>query len=88
MGGTFGSAYALWVAGRSSRAAGVLLVGLGTLTVAMGGSLTRFGHHFLYGPMVLGLLLIFLGYHRANAAAEPAPVTDAPRTKSQPALPR
>jgi hypothetical protein len=88
VGGTFGSAYALWVAGRSSRAAGVLLVGLGTLTVAMGGSLTRFGHHFLYGPMVLGLLLIFVGFRRANATTEPAPVMDAHRTESQPALPR
>jgi len=40
VGGTFGSAYALWVDGRGVRAGGVLLIGLGTLTVAAGGSLT------------------------------------------------
>ena len=39
--GTFGSAYAQWVNGRVSRALGVLLIGLGTLTVAAGGSLTQ-----------------------------------------------
>jgi hypothetical protein len=65
--GTFGSAYAQWVGGNGSRALGVLLIGLGTLTVATGASLTRYGHHFLYGPMVLGLLLIFAGYQRATA---------------------
>jgi hypothetical protein len=62
--GTFGSAYAQWVAGHGSRAGGVLLIGVGTLIVATGGSLTRFGHHLLYGPMVLGLLVIFAGYRR------------------------
>jgi hypothetical protein len=87
VGGTLGSAYALWVAGRSERAAGVLLIGLGTLTVAMGGSLTRFGHHFLYGPMVLGMLLIFVGYRRANASAGAPPVTDAHRTESPTPIP-
>jgi hypothetical protein len=60
--GTFGSAYAQWVSGRGARAFGVLLIGVGTLIVATGGSLTRFGHHWLYGPMVLGLLVIFAGY--------------------------
>jgi hypothetical protein len=62
--GTFGSSYAQWVNGNGSRAAGVLLIGVGTLVVATGGSLTRFGHHLLYGPMVLGLLVIFAGYRR------------------------
>ena len=62
--GTFGSAYAQWVSGNGSRAGGVLLIGVGTLIVATGGSLTRFGHHLLYGPMVLGLLVIFAGYRR------------------------
>lgn len=65
--GTFGSAYAQWVAGQGRRAGGVFLIGLGTLTVAAGGSLTRFGHEYLYGPMVLGLLLIFAGYRRVTA---------------------
>lgn len=62
--GTFGSAYAQWVSGNGGRAFGVLLIGVGTLIVATGGSLTRFGHHLLYGPMVLGLLVIFAGYRR------------------------
>src|SRR5205823_8401387 len=68
--GTFGSAYAQWAAGDTARAPGVLLIGLGTLVVGAGGSLTRFGHHFLYGPMVLGLLLIFAGYRRVTAPRE------------------
>jgi hypothetical protein len=86
VGGTFGSAYALWVAGRSARALGVLLIGLGTLTVAAGGSLTRYGHHLLYGPMVLGMLLIFVGYRRANAASAEPLVTDADRAGAQSAV--
>jgi hypothetical protein len=71
--GTFGSSYAQWVGGNGSRAAGVLLIGIGTLVVATGGSLTRFGHHLLYGPMVLGLLVIFAGYRRVvGGGARPA----------------
>jgi len=83
VGGTFGSAYALWVDGRGVRAGGVLLIGLGTLTVAAGGSLTQYGHEFLYGPMVLGMLLIFLGYRRANAAPGGPSVTEPHRTLSE-----
>ena len=78
--GTFGSAYAQWASGGGSRAFGVLLIGLGTLTVAAGGSLTRFGHHLLYGPMVLGLLLIFAGYRRVTSPGGHASVTSANRT--------
>ena len=85
VGGTFGSAYALWVDGQGSRASGVLLIGLGTLTVAAGGSLTQYGHEFLYGPMVLGMLLIFLGYLRANAAPRRRGITEPHRTFSEPA---
>jgi hypothetical protein len=79
--GTFGSSYAQWVAGNGSRAAGVLLIGVGTLIVATGGSLTRFGHHLLYGPMVLGLLVIFAGYRRVVGGGGRAtgPVQQRPR---------
>ena len=77
--GTFGSAYAQWVSGQGGRALGVLLIGLGTLTVASGASFTRFGHHFLYGPMVLGLLLIFAGYRRVTAPGDRRIVTDTDR---------
>lgn len=87
IGGTFGSAYAMWVDGRGARAGGVALIGLGTLVVAAGGSLVRFGHHFLYGPMVLGMLLIFLGYRRANAASHRSTATDLHRTSSKSAGP-
>jgi hypothetical protein len=68
--GTFGSAYAQWCAGAGPRALGVLLIGVGTLTVAAGGSLTRFGHHLLYGPMVVGLLVIYAGYRRVTSPSE------------------
>ncbi len=77
--GTFGSAYSQWVSGQGARASGVLLIGVGTLVVATGGSLTRFGHHLLYGPMVLGLLLIFAGYRRVTAPAGPPTVTETNR---------
>jgi hypothetical protein len=87
IGGTFGSAYAMWSDGRGARAGGVALIGLGTLTVAAGGSLIRYGHHFLYGPMVIGLLLIFIGYRRANAAPRQPTVTELHRTTSAPAGP-
>lgn len=73
--GTFGSAYAQWVSGVGSRALGVLLIGVGTLTVAAGGSLTRFGHHLLYGPMVLGLLMIYAGYRRVTSPSQQPSVT-------------
>jgi hypothetical protein len=71
--GTFGSAYAQWIGGQGSRALGVLLIGVGTLVVAAGGSLTRYGHYLLYGPMVLGLLIIFAGYHRVTAPGRRPP---------------
>ena len=77
--GTFGSAYTRWADGNGARALGVLLIGLGTLTVAAGGSLTRFGHHLLYGPMVLGLLLIFAGYRRVTSPDGHASVTSVSR---------
>ncbi|HET6196023.1 MAG TPA: hypothetical protein VFE12_09720 [Acetobacteraceae bacterium] len=86
IGGTFGSAYALWVDGRGFRASGVALIGLGTLVVAMGGSLVQYGHHWLYGPMVVGLLLIFIGYRRANAAPRTPAITEADRTPREPAV--
>src|SRR4029079_15093378 len=59
---------------------GVLLIGLGTLTIAAGGSLTRFGHHLLYGPMVLGLLVIFAGYRRVTNPNGDASVSSVDRT--------
>lgn len=46
-----------------NRMIGCLLIVLGTLTVATGGTLTRFGHReFLYIPMAIGAAIIFAGY--------------------------
>jgi hypothetical protein len=75
--GTFGSAYSQWASaapGAGRRAFGVFLIGLGTLIVATGGSLTRYGHHLLYGPMVLGLFVIYVGYRRVTGRIGRPPV--------------
>jgi hypothetical protein len=46
-----------------NRMIGCLLIVLGTLIVATGGTLTRFGHReFLYIPMAIGAAVIFAGY--------------------------
>jgi len=73
VGGALASAWLLW-RGRApaERAAGVALIGVGTLIVAAGGTLTRLGsHEYLYAAMVPGLLLMFSGYLLANAGPAP-----------------
>jgi hypothetical protein len=69
VGGALLSAWLLWSGhGPAGRAAGVALIGVGTLVVAMGGTLTRLGQHeYLYAAMAPGLILIFAGYLLANA---------------------
>jgi hypothetical protein len=69
VGGALISAWLLWSGrGPGRRAAGVALIGFGTLVVAMGGTLTRLGRHeYLYAAMAPGLALIFAGYLLANA---------------------
>jgi hypothetical protein len=59
------------------RMIGCLLIALGTLTVATGGTLTRLGHReLLYVPMAIGVAIIFAGYLQTRrpvaAAARPA----------------
>lgn len=50
-----------------NRTIGCLLIALGTLSVASGGTLTRLGsHQYLYIAMSLGISLIFAGYLRAR----------------------
>lgn len=50
-----------------NRMLGCLLIAAGTLTVASGGTLTRFGsHQYLYIAMSAGIALIFSGYMRAR----------------------
>ena len=62
-GGALYSAWKLRAAGGSGRrAAGCLLIAVGTIVVASGGTLTRFGRpEFLYLPMALGIAIIFSG---------------------------
>ena len=81
VGGALGSAWLLWRGrGPGGRAAGVALIGLGTLVVALGGTLTRLGRHeYLYAAMVPGLLLIFGGYLLANARAAGPHLATSPR---------
>lgn len=88
--GALGSAWMLWRRrGRAEHAAGVALIGLGTLVVALGGTLTRLGRHeYLYAAMVPGLLLIFGGYLLANTGWAASPGRPHPtREHSQPGHP-
>lgn len=59
-----------------NRTLGCLLIALGTLAVASGGTLTRLGsHQFLYIAMSVGITLIFAGYlwaRRPDARPVPA----------------
>ena len=61
-----GAIYSAWrlksLGGSRQRAIGCLLIAVGTMFVAAGGTLTRFGHReFLYIPMALGIAIIFGG---------------------------
>ncbi len=50
-----------------NRMIGCLLIAAGTLSVASGGTLTRFGsHQYLYIAMSIGIALIFTGYIRTK----------------------
>jgi hypothetical protein len=65
-----------------NRTLGCLLIALGTLAVASGGTLTRLGSdQFLYIAMAFGVALIFAGYAKAKqpyAARQPAAAPSAP----------
>jgi hypothetical protein len=61
-----GALYSAWklraVGGSRRRAAGCVLIAVGTVVVASGGTLTRFGRpEYLYLPMTLGIAIIFFG---------------------------
>lgn len=61
-----GALYSAWklraVGGSGRRAAGCVLIAVGTIVVASGGTLTRFGRpEYLYLPMTLGIAIIFSG---------------------------
>lgn len=53
------------------RMMGCLLIALGTIVVAGGGTATRLGHHeYLYVPMAIGIAVIFAGCVAARGAAD------------------
>jgi hypothetical protein len=67
-----------------NRMIGCLLIAAGTLAVAMGGSLTRFGSdQYLYIAMSIGIALIFAGYVEAGRR-EAAPASIRGRLQSAP----
>ena len=67
-----------------NRMIGCLLIALGTVAVALGGTVTRLGHReYLYIPMAIGVGIIFAGYlqtrrpdgdERAHVMSDAAPV--------------
>jgi len=83
-GGALYSAWKLRAAGGSGqRAVGCVLIAMGTVVVALGGTLTRFwGPEYLYLPMTLGIATIFFGVV-ATRQPQPAPVT----TRHAPLIP-
>jgi len=60
-----------------NRMIGCLLIALGTITVGLGGTLTRLGRHeYLYIAMAIGAAIIFAGYletRRPDATTSPKP---------------
>jgi hypothetical protein len=76
VGGTIWSAWRFQRRGiMRNRMIGCLLIALGTLAVAAGGSLTRLGHYeYLYIAMSVGVAIIFAGVlwtRRPDAASQP-----------------
>jgi hypothetical protein len=83
-GGALYSAWKLRATGSSGqRAAGCVLIAIGTVVVALGGTLTRFGRpEYLYLPMTLGIAVIFSGVV-VTRQPQPAQVT----TRRAPLIP-
>jgi hypothetical protein len=67
--GTLFSAWRIYASGGSrQRAVGCALIAGGAVVVAMGGTLTRFGHReYLYLAMALGVAIIFAGVVLASS---------------------
>ena len=74
VGGALFTAWRFWRRGlHRHRMIGCLLIAAGTLLVATGGTLTRFGHReYLYLGMAAGVAVIFAGYLEARRPAAPA----------------
>ena len=92
-GGALYSAWRFWRKGiMRHRMTGCLLIAGGTLLVATGGTLTRFGHReYLYIAMTAGVAVIFAGYLEARrpdpvpSAAASAPLGAGPGDRPAPA---
>ena len=74
VGGLGVSAWRFWRRGsHRNRMIGCLLILVGTLVVAAGGTLTRFGHReYLYIAMAAGVAVIFAGYLQTRRPDPPA----------------
>lgn len=93
-----GTGYTAWKFARQGimrkRMIGCTWILVGTLAVAAGGSLTRFGHYeYLYIAMSIGVALIFAGVMwtrrpepavSANVSVEPRPVPSIPEIEAEP----
>ena len=79
VGGALWSAWFFWRKGiMKERMVGMILLAVGALTVAAGGSLTRLGHdQYLYAAMSIGVSLMFWGYLKTIRPA-PAPEVNRP----------
>lgn len=80
VGGLLWSVWRFWKTGsHRNRMIGCILIVTGTLAVAMGGTLTRFGHYeYLYIAMSIGIALIFGGVLWTRRPDRPATAGDAP----------
>lgn len=80
VGGALWSAWSFYRRGiMRERMVGCVLLAVGSLVVASGGTLTRLGHdHFFYVAMTAGVGLMFWGF-RKTIAPVPRPVATPPR---------
>lgn len=83
-----GALWSAWIFGRRGiqreRMIGCILLAVGALTVAAGGSLTRLGRpEYLYAAMCLGVLCMFWGYRKTIV---PATSPDPSRPQSIPMI--
>ncbi|MFL5758722.1 MAG: hypothetical protein ACJ789_03230 [Thermomicrobiales bacterium] len=80
-----GALYSAWrfrkLGTQRHRMIGCVLIAVGTVTVALGGTLTRFGHReYLYIAMAIGVAIIFWGYLETRRSEAPAVPAAAPAT--------
>jgi hypothetical protein len=85
-----GALYSAWIFWRKHiqfhRMIGCVLLAVGTLVVASGGTVARVfdAHAWLYPPMAVGVAIMFIGYLETTRAVAPAAV---PAPNAQPVTP-